>query len=226
MPVRHLGIIVDGNRRWATAQGLPASAGHKQGYENLKAIGLAALDRGVEHLTAYLFSTENWKRSQEEVGFLMDLMLFALTKELDFFVSHDVRLRIVGDKAGFSPAIQEAMAIAEQATAGCTRGQLNICVNYGGRVDIVHAVRQLVADGVRAEDVTEEAVTSRLWTAGLPAPDLILRTSGEQRLSNFLAWDGVYSELLFVDKNFPEFTPADLDAALAEFERRERRFGA
>src|SRR5688572_19867330 len=133
--MRHLGIIIDGNRRWAKEHGLPSSAGHKQGYENFKTIGLAALERGVEFLTAYAFSTENWKRSQEEVGYLMELMEYALTKELDFYLKHDVRLKIIGDPSAFSPSLRAAMEHAEQATAKGTRGQLNLCVNYGGRFD-------------------------------------------------------------------------------------------
>jgi len=225
MPIKHLGIILDGNRRWAKARGLPALEGHRRGYENIKAIGLLALDRGIEHLTAFVFSTENWQRSAEEVGYLLNLLLRALTVEIGFFVEHGVRLKVLGSRERLSAAMLEAIAAAEKTTGSGTRGQLNLCLNYGGRLEIVEAVKRLLADGIEPEHVNESAIASRTWSAGIPEPDLIIRTSGERRLSGFLTWSGVYSELLFVDKHWPDFNGADLDAALADFEKRQRRFG-
>ena len=225
MPVRHLGIILDGNRRWAKARGLPSLEGHRRGYDNLKTIGLAAFDRGLEHLTAFVFSTENWQRAPEEVAYLMDLLHGALTREMGFFREHGVRLKILGRRERLAPPLLRAIDEAQTATAAGQRGQLNLCLNYGGRAEIVDAVKALAASGVRPENVTEELIAANLWSAGIPEPDLIVRTSGERRLSGFLTWSGVYSELLFIDKHWPDFGPADLDEALAEYDRRQRRFG-
>lgn len=225
MPIKHLGIILDGNRRWAKEHGLPTLEGHRRGYDNVKAVGLAALNRGVEHLTVFAFSTENWKRSEEEVGYLMDLLHHALTAEIDFYMDNDIRLRVIGRRDGLSEKLVAAIDDAENKTSGNARGQINICINYGGRAEIVDAVKAIVADGTKSEDVTEELVASKTWMAGIPDPDLIVRTSGEQRLSGFLTWCGVYSELLFVDVHWPAFGEADLDAAIAEFDSRQRRFG-
>ena len=225
MPIRHIGIILDGNRRWAKAKGLPSLEGHRRGYDNLKAIGLACLDRGIEHFSAFVFSTENWQRGQEEVGYLMDLLHLALTKELGFFQQHGVRLKVLGSRDRLSEKMLRAVDDAERTTAGNTRGQLNLCLNYGGRAEIVEAVRQIAARGLPPGSITEKTVSDSVWSAGIPEPDLIIRTSGERRLSGFLTWSGVYSELLFVDKHWPDFGEADLDSALAEFDRRQRRFG-
>lgn len=225
MSLRHLAFILDGNRRWAKTKGLPTLEGHRRGYDNLKTIGLACLERGVEHVSAFVFSTENWNRSAEEVSYLMDLLHKAIADELGFFMEHDVRLRVIGRRDRLSDKLRAAIADAEAKTAKNGRGQMNLCLNYGGRAEIVDAVKTLVADGVRPDDVTEEALAAKLWTAGIPDPDLIIRTSGEHRLSGFLTWSGVYSELLFVEKHWPDFSAEDLDAALAEYARRERRFG-
>ncbi len=223
--MKHLAIILDGNRRWAKEHGFPSFEGHRRGYENVKSVGLAALERGVEQFTVFAFSTENWKRGKEEVGYLMELLHRALTAEIDFYQKNNVRLRVIGRRDGLSETLVTAIGEAEAKTAGNTRGQFNLCVNYGGRAEILDAIKLLAAEGVRLEDITEELVASKMWTAGLPDPDLIIRTSGEQRLSGFLAWSGTYSELLFVDAHWPAFTEADLDAAIAEFDSRQRRFG-
>lgn len=225
MPLRHIAFILDGNRRWAKERGLPSLEGHRCGYDNLKTVALAALDRGIEHFSAFVFSTENWNRSVEEVSYLMDLLHKAIADELDFFLKNDVRLKVVGSRERISEKLRVAIERAEEATKGCTRGQMNLCLNYGGRAEMVDGIKAMIAEGVKAEDVTEELVASRLWSAGIPDPDLIVRTSGEQRLSGFLTWSGVYSELLFVDKPWPDFTKKDLDAALEEFAGRQRRFG-
>jgi len=225
MPVRHLGIILDGNRRWARQRGLPTLEGHRRGYDNLKKIGLACLERGVEFLTAFVFSTENWGRAPEEVVYLMDLFHGALTRELDFFRRHGVRLKIIGGRDRLAARIIEAADAAEAATAGGAKGQLNLCLNYGGRSEIVEAAKRIMLSGLRPEELTEQVFGRNLWTAGLPDPDLIIRTSGEQRLSGFLTWSSAYSELLFVEKHWPDFDEADLDAALSEYEKRSRRYG-
>lgn len=225
MALRHLAIILDGNRRWAKAHGLPTLEGHRRGYDNVKTIGLACLDRDISHLTVFAFSTENWTRSTEEVGYLMDLLLTALTKEVDFYMSHGIRLRIVGGRQGLSEKLIAAIDAAEEKTASGTAGQLNLCINYGGRAEIVDAARRLVAEGKKAEEITEESLGAAMWTSGLPDPDLVIRTSGEQRLSGFLTWSGVYSEILFIEKHWPDFNETDLDAAIEEYAKRERRFG-
>ncbi len=225
MPVRHIGIILDGNRRWAKARGLPSLEGHRRGYDNLKTIGLACLERGIGHFSAFVFSTENWQRSREEVGYLMDLLYLALTKELDFFQKHGIRLKVLGSRDRLSEKMVRAIDEAERATAANPRGQLNLCLNSGGRAEIVAAVRRIAAQGLGPEAITEATVSANVWSAGIPEPDLIIRTSGEKRLSGFLTWSGVYSELLFVDKHWPDFDARDLDAALADYDERQRRFG-
>jgi undecaprenyl diphosphate synthase len=223
--MNHLAVIIDGNRRWAKANGLPAFEGHRRGYENVKTIARAAFKRGLSHFTVFAFSTENWKRAADEVAHLMALLMTAFTTDLPFFAKEHIRLRIIGRREGLSEELIRTIDAAERETAGNAGGQLNICFNYGGRAEITDAVRALVAEGIRPADVTEEKIASKLWTEGIPDPDLILRTSGERRLSNFLTWEGTYSELLFVEKHWPEFSEADLDAAIADFASRARRYG-
>lgn len=225
MSLEHLAIILDGNRRWAKERGLPTLEGHRRGYDNVKTIGLAALERGVKFFTVYAFSTENWKRSEEEVGYLMDLLMAALTREVGFYMDHNVRLKVIGRRDGLSPRMISAIDAAEVKTANNTAGQINLCINYGGRAEIVEAVKGLIADGVAARAIDEELIASKIWMRGIPDPDLIIRTSGEQRLSGFLTWSSVYSELMFVEKHWPDFSETDLDAAISEFDSRQRRFG-
>ncbi len=223
--MKHLAIILDGNRRWAKEHGLPSLEGHRRGYDNVKEIAIACLDRGIEQLTVFGFSIENWKRSQEEVGYLMDLLHRAITIDLEFYMKHDVRMKIIGGRDGLSEKLIRAIDDAEAQTASNTRGQLNICINYGGRAEIVDAVKVLITEGVPPDDVTEELISSKIWMHHLPDPDLIIRTSGEQRLSGFLTWSSVYSELMFLDVYWPAFTTDHLDKAILEFESRSRRFG-
>lgn len=223
--LRHLAIILDGNRRWAEGRGLPTLEGHRQGYDRVKEIAIAALERGIEHFTVYAFSTENWQRSVTEVDYLMELLEHALTADLEFFLKERVRLNVVGNRAGLRPSTLKAVSIAEECTAQLDRGQFNLCVNYGGRAEILAGVQSLLAQGVPAEELTEEVISAALWTSSMPDPDLIIRTSGEHRLSGFLTWAGVYSELLFLDCFWPDFTIADLDSCIAEYTRRQRRFG-
>jgi len=223
--LNHLAIILDGNRRWARAQNLPTLEGHRRGYNNVKNIGLAAFERGIRFFTVFAFSTENWKRSEEEVGYLMDLLYLALTEEVDFYMKHNVRLKIIGRREELSEKLINAIEAAEAKTKENTDGQINLCINYGGRPEIVDAVKMIVAEGHKPEEITEEFLASKIWMAGIPDPDLIIRTSGEERLSGFLTWSGVYSELLFVEKHWPDFNENDLNAAIEVFDSRQRRFG-
>lgn len=223
--MKHLAMILDGNRRWARSYNLPTLEGHRRGYENVKTIGLAALQRGVEYFSVFAFSTENWKRSQEEVGYLMGLLLRVLTDDVGFFLEHGVRLRVVGRREGLSAPILEAIDSATNKTASGMRGQFNLCLNYGGRAEIVDGVKKLVAQGADPEAIDENLVGTSLWTAGIPDPDMIVRTGGEQRLSGFLTWSGVYSELKFVEKLWPDFSVEDLEECLRDFDGRQRRFG-
>jgi undecaprenyl diphosphate synthase len=223
--VRHLAIIPDGNRRWAKANGLPTLEGHRRGYDKIKEVGLRCLELGIPMLTVFAFSTENWKRSEEEVSYLMGLLRHALEKDVEFYLKEGIRLHVLGRREELSAELRRAIDEAETKTAGGDRGQINICLNYGGRAEIVAAVKRLLAEGAKAEEISEESFAQKLWTAGIPDPDLIIRTSGERRLSGFLTWESAYSELLFVEPHWPAFDDAALDAALADFADRERRFG-
>ncbi|GMU25738.1 di-trans,poly-cis-decaprenylcistransferase [Patescibacteria group bacterium] len=224
-PVRHLAIIMDGNRRWAKERGLPTLQGHKAGYDTLKTIGDLCLDRGIEVLTVFAFSTENWKRTQEEVGYLMELIEFALRNELEHFKSRGVRIRVLGRRDGLRASVVEAIEQAEKQTEDLTKGTLCICINYGGRYEIVDAVKRIVEDGISADRIDEDAITARMYWPDMPEPELVIRTSGEERVSGFLTWQAVYSEFFFSKKYWPDFDEAELDAALAEYALRKRRFG-
>lgn len=223
--MKHLAMILDGNRRWARTHHQPTLEGHRRGYENVKTIGLAALERGVEYFSVFAFSTENWKRSADEVEYLMGLLLRVLTDDVGFFLEHGVRFRVVGRREGLSAAVQEAIDVATDKTSLGTHGQFNVCLNYGGRAEIVDGIKKLVAQGVTPEAIDENFVGSSLWTAGIPDPDIIVRTGGDQRLSGFLTWSGVYSELKFVEKFWPDFSVEDLEECLRDFDGRQRRYG-
>lgn len=223
--MQHLAIIMDGNRRWAKQHGLPTLEGHRRGYDKVKAVGEWCLDRNIKYLTVYAFSTENWNRAPAEIEYLMKLFEQALTNELDDFVRLGLRLKVIGERSRFSTTIQQAIERAEAATAGGTRGTLQLGLNYGGRLEIIEACKQLVAQNSNPANITEEIFAAQLWTASAPDPDLIIRTGGEQRLSNFLLWQSAYSELYFTPTFWPDFTETDLDVAIAEYESRQRRFG-
>lgn len=225
MHLKHLAIIPDGNRRWAKDRGLPSFEGHRRGYEAFKTIGEAALARGIEHMSFWAFSTENWKRSEEEVGYLMDLLLHALTKDVDYYHQKGIRLCVIGRREGLSENIVRAIDAAEAKTEKNVRGQINIMLNYGGQAEIVDAVKELIASGISPNEVTEERISKTIWMKHIPPPDLIVRTSGEQRLSGFMSWAGAYAELLFIKKHWPDFKEEDLDQVIEDFEHRERRFG-
>lgn len=222
---KHIGIIMDGNRRWAKKRGLPTLLGHKKGYEIAMKVGEWCLNRGVKILTIYAFSTENWNRSKKEVSYLMMLLKNALTKEVEKLHNKGIQIRVIGIRKGLAKDILEAIKNATERTKNNTRGILNIAINYGGRIEIVEAVKKIVQKRYLSSQITENLISENIFTAGLPDPDLIIRTSGEQRLSGFLTWQSVYSELLFITKHWPEFTEKDIDYAIEEFSRRNRRFG-
>ncbi|MBI5467128.1 MAG: di-trans,poly-cis-decaprenylcistransferase [Candidatus Kerfeldbacteria bacterium] len=223
--VKHLGIIMDGNRRWAKQRGLPSLEGHRRGYDAFRRVGEWCLDRGIEILTVYAFSTQNWDRSKKEVNYLMRLLSHALSSEIDDLHRKNIRVRVIGRIKELPSHLQKHIAEAMELTKNNTRGTLQLAINYGGHEEIVDAVRKVMKTAKRASQITEKSLTEAMYTAGQPDPDLIIRTSGEQRLSGFLTWQGVYSELLFMNKHWPDFNEADLDAALVEFGRRQRRFG-
>lgn len=222
---RHLGIILDGNRRWAKEHGVPTAEGHKAGHRNLEPILNAALERGVEYVSVYAFSTENWNRSADEVKQLMRLFLWVLKHELANFKRYGVRVRILGSKLRIGKALLKAIHTAEQETKDNTRGTLMLCLDYGGQQEIVDAMKQLVASGVDASDITAEKISEQLQSNGIPPVDLIIRTSGEQRLSNFMLWQAAYSEFMFTPTKWPDFTPEELNGMLDTYAQRHRRFG-
>jgi undecaprenyl diphosphate synthase len=223
---RHIAIIMDGNRRWAAARGLPSIAGHVQGVEAIRPIVKVAPDRGVEVLSLYVFSQENWRRPDEEVAGLFGLIDGAVRQYTDELVTEGVRVRVIGRLHEAPVDIQRSIREAEEKTRGGMRMALNIAFNYSGRSEIIDAVRALVAAGVPAHEVDEGRLAEHLYTAGQPEPDLIIRTGGEQRTSNFLLWQSAYAELVFCPTLWPDFRQSDLDAAIAEFTLRQRRYGA
>lgn len=222
----HLGLILDGNRRWATAQGLPTFDGHKRGYENLKTIGEAAIDRGIKYVTAFVFSTENWNRAKEEVKYLMDLLSWVVKHEVEELHKKDIRVVFLGAEDRMSKKNLKLIRDAEERTKNNTRGTLAMCLNYGGQNEIAEAFQKMMNAGVSADDVTPDVIKQYLYHPEIPEMDFIIRTSGEQRLSNFMLWRAAYSELYFAaDKHWPAFTEEDLDLALADYAKRARRFG-
>lgn len=222
---RHVGYIVDGNRRWAKKHGLPAYEGHLAGHLVLKEVAIATLAAGAEYMSAYVFSTENWKRSKDEVKRLMAIVMKILTTDLPEFHKHNVRLRVIGSPHNVQPRILEAIKNAEAETAHNTGGTFVVCFNYGGQLEITDAVKKIVQSGVKAEAVTEELVAQNIYAPEVPPLDLLVRTSGEQRLSNFMLWRSAYAELLFLKKAWPDMTKDDVTAIMKEYARRQRRFG-
>lgn len=219
---RHIAIIMDGNGRWAKARHLPRVAGHKRGAEAVRATVKAAAELGLEALTLYAFSSENWRRPEDEINDLKGLLRHYLLNELEEIHQNDIRVKIIGDYTRFGPDLVIMLEDAIARTANNRRMTMVIALNYGAQDEIVRAVRKLVAEG---RDVTEEAIAERLDTSDLPPLDLLIRTSGERRLSNFLLWQAAYAELLFVDTLWPDFGATELAEALADFSRRERRYG-
>ena len=223
--ISHLAIIMDGNRRWAKRRGLPTLEGHRRGYEKIKALTRWCIEYNISIVTLYAFSTENWNRSKQEVTYLMSLLRLVLEHDVDELDQQGVRLKVIGQRERLAPGLQQLSTKAEATTQKNARLVLQLAISYGGRPEIVEAVRRLISDQVAAEQVTEASVSARLWTAGTADPDLIVRTAGEQRLSNFLTWQSVYTELLFIKKYWPDFTKRDLLAVIEEFSRRQRRYG-
>jgi undecaprenyl diphosphate synthase len=219
---RHIAVIMDGNGRWAKRRLLPRLAGHKQGVESLRRCARACVERGVQVLTVFAFSSENWNRPQEEVSGLMSLLANALAKEVAQLSRDGVRLYFVGDRQGLSDKVREGLAEAERITAHNTRLVLNVCFNYGGRWDIAQAAQKLVAQGL---ELSPENLDRAMALAHVPDPDLMIRTGGETRISNFLLWQAAYTELFFSNALWPDFDEAALDEAIAVFGGRERRFG-
>jgi undecaprenyl diphosphate synthase len=216
---------MDGNGRWAISRGLPRLAGHRAGVENLRRIITACVEFGVRHLTIYAFSTENWGRPPEEVKGLLFILDEVLEKELAELHKEGVQLRHIGRLEGLAPSTQKKVLQAVELTRHNTRLVMNVAFNYGGRAEIIHAIRQMLADGVKTEQVTEELVGRYLYTAGQPDPDLIIRTAGELRVSNFLLWQGAYAEYYAADVFWPDFDKTQFRRALEQFASRERRFG-
>jgi len=223
---RHVAIVMDGNGRWAKKRFMPRFFGHKQGVDALVRTVLACADRGIEYLTVFAFSSENWKRPTEEVSGLMGLVLVAVAKYLTKLADHGVRIKIVGDRNEVSDKLRQAWEQAESSTRNNTRITLSVAFNYGGRWDIVQACRQAIADGIAPAELNEKSLNRYMALSHAPDPDLFIRTGGEVRISNFLLWQVAYSELVFSDCLWPEFGDAELDAALSEYARRDRRFGA
>jgi len=221
----HVAIIMDGNGRWARARGLPRLAGHRAGVDNLRRVLEAASEFGIQYLTIYAFSTENWSRPPEEVRGLMNILEDVIDRELKSLNENGVQLRHIGRLDGLSPVLQAKVHHAVNLTRDNHRLILNIAWNYGGRDEIVQALRHIVQSGVAAEDVDEELVSRHLYTAGIPDPDLIIRTSGELRVSNFLIWQGAYAEWYVTPTYWPDFGRDELLEALWEYARRDRRFG-
>ena len=226
----HVAIVMDGNGRWARARGLPRAAGHRQGAEALRRTIVGAGELGIRYLTVFGFSSENWNRPSGEVQDLMGLMRHYLRSEIADLHAKGARLRVIGDRSRFDADIVALIANAEDLTRGNDKLNLTLAISYGGRDEIVAAARALAADAaagkIDPKSVDAAALTGRLFTAELPDPDVVIRTSGEKRLSNFLLWQSAYSELVFVDKYWPDFGKSDLEDAVLEFNRRERRYGA
>lgn len=227
---RHIGIIMDGNRRWAKAKGMPISYGHKEGAKTLEKIVRYANKIGLEYITVYAFSTENWKRAEEEVKALMMLLQNYLDDYSKRADTENIRVKILGDISALSSGMQKSIQNCMERTKNNTGVTFNIALNYGGRDELIKATKkianQIKNNEIQVEDITEELISNNLYTKGEPDLDLIIRTSGEKRLSGFLTWQSTYSEILFIDKNWPDFDEKDLDEAIIEFQRRTRNFGA
>ena len=222
--LNHIGIIMDGNRRWARSRGLPAILGHREGVKAVERTLLAAKELGIPCVSLYAFSTENWKRPKSEVLGLMGLLKYYLKLKLEELNKENARIRFAGDISALSEDIQEILLDSEQKTRNNDSMQLVVCLNYGGRQEILDAVNKMIGDGVSLP-VTEDVFRQYLYLPDLPDPDLIIRTSGEFRLSNFWLWQGSYSEFYFTDKYWPDFGKPDLEMAIADYYRRERRYG-
>ena len=220
---QHIAIIMDGNGRWAQKRALPRTFGHKAGTENVRKIVKYCSKLGIEYLTVYAFSTENFKRPPEEVGMLMKLLVEYFYKETEELKANGVQLRVIGDISSFSPAVREAIAYGIEKTKDCRKMVFSIALAYGARTEIVEAVKKIISQGIT--DINEQTISDHLYTAGMPDPDFIIRTSGEERLSNFLLYQAAYSEFYFTKVLWPDFNEKELDKAIDVFLKRNRRFG-
>ena len=225
MSLNHLAVIMDGNRRWAKNKGLPTKMGHRAGAKALEKCMENCGELGIKILTVYAFSTENWKRDKEEVDTLMSLLKEYLDKMRVTLKGKDVKVKVLGDISAFSLELQQSINNLEEFTKDNKSLLVNICLNYGGRDEIVNAVKKIVDSGISANDVTEKLISDNLYTKGIPDPDLMIRTSGELRISNYLLWQLAYTEFLFIDKNWPDFDKSDLEYAIEVYEKRTRKFG-
>lgn len=221
----HIGLILDGNRRWAKANGMSVAQGHRRGYQNLKTVTRAALKYGVRYVSAYVFSTENWQRDQQEVRDIMNIMRWVLKHEVKDFNKDNIRLRVIGSKVKLGAALVTAIHDAEKLTENNTAGTILLCLDYGGQQEIVDAVKHIAASGVDPALITAELIAENLYAPDVPPLDLVIRTSGEQRLSNFMTWETAYSELSFNNKNWPDYSEADFAEAMDHYGQRQRRFG-
>ncbi|MBR0162150.1 MAG: isoprenyl transferase [Oscillospiraceae bacterium] len=224
---RHIAVIMDGNGRWAKKRGLPRTAGHAVGAEAFRKIALHCRDIGVEYLTVYAFSTENWKRPEDEVGTIMRLLGKYLQEAIETMEREKMKMRIFGDVTGLHPELQGMIAKTNEISRHIDGFQANICLNYGGRAEILQAAQRYAEDYSRDPEkaLTEELFSDYLYSSGVPDPDLMIRTGGEQRISNFLLWQCAYAEFYFTDVLWPDFSPAELDRAIAAFQKRDRRYG-
>jgi undecaprenyl diphosphate synthase len=218
----HLGIILDGNRRWAKEKGLPSFEGHKAGLEAAKRIINYCSKKGIKTLTLFLFSTENWKRDKTEINFLMSLLEKHLKKDFDLYIKEGLKVKIIGQKEKLPKSVQKELDRVENATKNNSGMVLNLALSYGGRAEIVEAVKNIIKKSIKPEELTEDIIKENLWTSDV---DLIIRTGKEKRISNFLIWQAAYSELYFSDKYWPDFKKEDLDNAIEEYTKRKRRFG-
>ena len=220
----HVGVIMDGNGRWAKKRGLPRKFGHREGAKTFRTIARHAKYLGISYITFYAFSTENWKRPKEEVDNIMKIFREYL-EDAKNFKDENIQVQFIGDRSMLDKDIQRLMKESEDASADATGLHLNIAINYGGRDEIVHAVKQIISNNTSAQDITEQTISNNLYTAGQPDPDFIIRPSGEYRLSNYLIWQSAYAEYWFSDILWPDFKPKDLEKAIEEFNHRNRRFG-
>ena len=223
--LKHIAIIMDGNRRWAKEHCLPSAMGHKKGVDALKKVVKGAHNFGVKYLTLYAFSTENWNRNQEEVDFLMSLLASTIKNELKELHQNDVKLKFIGDIKGLNSNLQKILAEAEATTKDNTGVNLQIAINYGARNELVNAVKELVKDNIAPDKIDEETLKNYLYTKHIPDPDLLIRTGGEMRVSNYLLWQIAYSEIYITKKYWPEFDENELQISIEEFNKRQRRYG-
>lgn len=221
----HIGYIVDGNRRWAKRHGLPTYEGHLAGYNTVQEIAKVTFSAGVKYMSIYTFSTENWQRNQDEVSGIMNLVIKLCTSDLHLFTENKIKLKVIGSRHGVSEKLLKTIDNAEKQTSDGEAGMLAVCFNYGGQLEIADAVKKIIQSGAKPSDVTPELIAANLYEPEIPPIDILVRTSGEQRLSNFMLWRAAYSELMFVKKMWPDMKKEDVNAIIREYSRRNRRFG-